>query len=105
MTNDTTTVPAAACPRCGGWTSYGGMSQHSHNLTERVLGRTGCLCGARNQAQAVVAQAKARLAYLEGPECHELFLTGRVMNPWVAEDAARMTIAKAEATLTALLTD
>ena len=36
-------VPAAACPRCGGWTGYGGMSQHSTS-TVPVIGRTGCVC-------------------------------------------------------------
>lgn len=35
--------PAATCPRCGGWSSHGGMSQFSksHIL---VLGRVGCFC-------------------------------------------------------------
>lgn len=36
-------VPAAACPRCGGWTSFGGMSQYSKSVVE-VLGRKGCIC-------------------------------------------------------------
>lgn len=36
-------TPAAACPRCGGWTSYGGMSQYSASRVP-VLGRTGCTC-------------------------------------------------------------
>lgn len=36
-------VPAAACPRCGGWTPAGGMSQHAGS-TEPVLGRPGCTC-------------------------------------------------------------
>lgn len=36
-------TPAAACPRCGGWTAHGGMSQHSKS-EEPVLGRTGCTC-------------------------------------------------------------
>lgn len=35
--------PAAACPACGGWTSSGGMSQHSKSKTP-VLGRAGCTC-------------------------------------------------------------
>lgn len=35
--------PAAACPRCGGWTSFGGMSQFAKS-TEAVLGRIGCTC-------------------------------------------------------------
>ena len=39
----TVAVPAAACPRCGGWTGYGGMSQHSTS-TVPVMGRTGCVC-------------------------------------------------------------
>jgi len=41
--NDLDNVPAAACWRCGGWTAYGGCSQHS-NSYERVDGRTGCTC-------------------------------------------------------------
>lgn len=36
-------VPGAACPRCGGWTSSGGMSQY-RNSTTPVHGRTGCTC-------------------------------------------------------------
>ena len=36
-------VPAAACPRCGGWTSFGGMSQFSNTLDVNH-GRTGCIC-------------------------------------------------------------
>lgn len=35
--------PPASCPRCGGWTSYGGCSQFHKSLTP-VHGRTGCLC-------------------------------------------------------------
>jgi len=42
--NDTVKVPAAACPRCGGWTPFGGCSQHS-NSEVPVHGRTGCNCG------------------------------------------------------------
>lgn len=41
--NDLTDIPAAACNKCGGWTSFGGMSQHSKTTTP-VLGRTGCTC-------------------------------------------------------------
>lgn len=41
--NDLSSVPAAACPRCGGWTSSGGMSQYAKSSTP-VLGRTGCSC-------------------------------------------------------------
>ena len=40
-TNDMTNIPAAACKRCGGWTSFGGCSQHFESKTP-VLGRTGC---------------------------------------------------------------
>lgn len=36
-------TPVAACPHCGGWTSYGGMSQYSKSK-EPVEGRTGCSC-------------------------------------------------------------
>lgn len=39
-------IPAAACPRCGGWTTFGGMSQHA-TATKPVLGRTGCTCTPR----------------------------------------------------------
>jgi len=42
-TNDMTNIPAAACKRCGGWTSFGGMSQHRDSETP-VMGRTGCTC-------------------------------------------------------------
>jgi len=42
-TNDLTNVPAAACHKCGGWASMGGMSQHRASATP-VMGRTGCLC-------------------------------------------------------------
>jgi hypothetical protein len=30
-------IPAGACQRCGGWTTFGGMSQHAH-------GPKGCVC-------------------------------------------------------------
>jgi hypothetical protein len=49
MTNNATTkpshasVPAAACACCGGWTSFGGMSQYT-NSKAPVLGRVGCTC-------------------------------------------------------------
>lgn len=36
-------LPAAACPRCGGWTNSGGMSQYSKSR-EVIDGRTGCTC-------------------------------------------------------------
>jgi hypothetical protein len=41
--NDRTSIPAAACPRCGGWTTYGGCSKHAASLVP-VHGRTGCVC-------------------------------------------------------------
>jgi hypothetical protein len=41
--SETPTRPAAACPRCGGWTSFGGMSQHS-DPKKLHLGRFGCNC-------------------------------------------------------------
>lgn len=41
--NDLIHIPAAACPRCGGWTSFGGCSQY-RDATEPVMGRTGCIC-------------------------------------------------------------
>jgi hypothetical protein len=34
-------APAASCPKCGGWTSFGGMSQHSSS-TSLAMGRLGC---------------------------------------------------------------
>ena len=37
------TVPAAACPRCGGWTATGGMSQFADS-DQPIQGRTGCVC-------------------------------------------------------------
>jgi hypothetical protein len=43
--NDTTQVPEAACPRCGGWTQSGGMSHYAGFTTARFHGRTGCQCG------------------------------------------------------------
>lgn len=44
-------IPAAACPRCGGWTSYGGMSQHAGSLVP-VQGRTGCTCSLEREVEA-----------------------------------------------------
>ena len=44
--NEATKIPAAACPRCGGWTTTGGMSQYANNTTP-VLGRVGCDCNHR----------------------------------------------------------
>jgi hypothetical protein len=41
--NSLTNIPAAACSTCGGWTSWGGMSHHSHSKTP-VYDRTGCTC-------------------------------------------------------------
>jgi hypothetical protein len=38
-------VPAAACPRCGGWTNCGGMAQFSKATTPQH-GRVGCTCNA-----------------------------------------------------------
>jgi len=50
--NDMTKIPAAACGRCGGWTSQGGVSQFS-NVTIPQEGskgdfRTGCDCHSEN---------------------------------------------------------
>lgn len=39
--NDITDIPAAACGYCGGWTNYGGMSQHA-NTEKPYKGRMGC---------------------------------------------------------------
>ncbi len=41
--NKMTNIPAAACPRCGGWTSFGGMSQFANSKVP-AMGRTGCTC-------------------------------------------------------------
>ena len=41
--NDMTNLPAAACRRCGGWTTQGGMSQYSRSA-KLVMNRTGCDC-------------------------------------------------------------
>lgn len=43
MPSNPTPIPAAACPRCGGWTSSGGCSQFAGSTTP-VHGRTGCTC-------------------------------------------------------------
>ena len=40
-------APAAACPRCGGWSNVGGMSHH-YTATEPVMGRLGCKAGCAN---------------------------------------------------------
>lgn len=52
--------PAAACPRCGGWTNYGGCSQFYKSLTF-VNGRTGCFChksvSEKNAVLSLVARA------------------------------------------------
>lgn len=41
--NDMSNVPAGACGKCGGWTSFGGMSQYA-GCADPVHGRTGCTC-------------------------------------------------------------
>jgi len=58
-TNDLETIPAAACPRCGGWTACGGMSEHWQSDIP-VLGRTGCDCNPRD-GQAHSSRVRARL--------------------------------------------
>jgi len=59
--NDRTSIPAAACPRCGGWTTYGGCSQHAASLVP-VAGRTGCVClGFAGPAPAALAAYPAVL--------------------------------------------
>ena len=45
------TNPEAACQVCGGWTSYGGMSQHSS-----------CVCQTK---KAEIASLKEQIAYNE----------------------------------------
>jgi len=34
-------APVASCPKCGGWTAFGGMSQHRSSTTP-AMGRLGC---------------------------------------------------------------
>ena len=46
-------VPGAACPRCGGWTSFGGMSQYSES-NDAVMGRIGCVCYVAQSRKAVI---------------------------------------------------
>ena len=58
-----TTIPAAACPRCGGWTNTGGMSQHSDSQ-ELVLDRTGCLCGKINRLEAQLGRFEVAMSEL-----------------------------------------
>jgi hypothetical protein len=63
--NSKRNIPAAACQRCGGWTSFGGMSQHSKSATP-VHGRTGCNCikpmkcgGCGTCAKCIASQGRA----------------------------------------------
>jgi len=44
-------APAASCPKCGGWSSYGGVSQNFSSPTLE-LGRLGCevACGSIDPA-------------------------------------------------------
>lgn len=51
-------IPAAACPRCGGWTAQGGCAQHA-KATEPVLGRTGCTCVGGNLATTAAPTGNA----------------------------------------------
>lgn len=53
-----TKTPAAACPRCGGWTASGGMSQH-HRTTVPVMRRFGCVCTAPPAYKTLVSDAVA----------------------------------------------
>lgn len=50
--------PAAACGVCGGWTAFGGMSQH-HRTTTPVMGRFGCVCNADDEYRRHVSDAQA----------------------------------------------
>jgi len=62
--NDMKDIPVAACPRCGGWTSQGGMSQHALSAVP-VQGRTGCTChGALELKGAYVKESVE--AFLKG---------------------------------------
>jgi hypothetical protein len=68
--NDMTNIPAAACNACGGWTTYGGMSQYSNSL-KPVNGRTGCMCNNGPEFnlgdEVIIRQGnnEAYLAYIE----------------------------------------
>lgn len=53
-----TPTPAAACQRCGGWLSSGGMSQY-HRTTTPVMRRFGCLCNAPTGYRRLVSDAVA----------------------------------------------
>ena len=53
-----TPTPAAACQRCGGWLSSGGMSQY-HRTTAPVMRRFGCLCNAPPAYRRLVSDAVA----------------------------------------------
>lgn len=44
-----TQIPEAACKKCGGWTSFGGMAQYSQTITP-ILGRVGCICQTQEYA-------------------------------------------------------
>ena len=63
-TNDLSDIPAAACPRCGGWTSFGGCSQHSQSRT-LVLDRTGCRCKENGTRERVHVDGQATQAPFE----------------------------------------
>ena len=56
FTNSLKNIPAAACPRCGGWTQFGGMSQHAEATTP-VIGRTGCNAGGKRRENWSTAPA------------------------------------------------
>ena len=53
--NQSTLHPAAACGRCGGWTSFGGMSQHSTTHVP-VNGRFGCVCNDSQLSMRIIAR-------------------------------------------------
>lgn len=74
--NSMDNIPAAACPRCGGWTNFGGCSQHSESDIP-VMGRTGCTC---HRLPKQPAQAPAPV--LETYTRYELHIKDEDLNGW-----------------------
>tara|TARA_R110002020_G_scaffold13719_11_gene49182 strand:+ start:95 stop:544 length:450 start_codon:yes stop_codon:yes gene_type:complete len=65
-------APAASCPKCGGWTGHGGMSQH-RNATTPVMGRLGCEVACRSidsatekELEKTIQKEKERAAWVAG---------------------------------------
>lgn len=77
-------IPAAACPKCGGWTSFGGMSQHS-NSTVPVDGRTGCTC---NKTSGLNAPTPVRAV----SEKARFAIVSRDNVPWMSQEFKNGTV-------------